>query len=123
MRHHFDHPALVLALLPALTLAQQSPPVETEVPLPKPKLELPVLRFDVIDIPEIGRVASVAGRIERLTRTGWVDIAPGERIEDGARLQINANSDFAIRFSSAQDLRFRAVPTVRRVAFRVAVPR
>ncbi|MFO1456108.1 MAG: hypothetical protein U1F18_07675 [Steroidobacteraceae bacterium] len=119
MRYLSDRLALVAVLLPAVTLAQNAPPSQTVIPTSPTKIEEPILRFDVVDIPGKGQIVSVAGRVERWTRRGWVDVAPGETVENDARLQLPANSDLVIRFSGKSDLRFSAMPTVRRVAFRV----
>ncbi len=123
MRYRFDQVVIALALLPSTGLAQQSPPVETVLPLPKPTLEMPVLRFEVEDIPGEGRVASVVGRVERMTRTGWVDVMPGDIIGHDLRLQIPANSDLVVRFASGESRKYTPAATVRRVAFRVVAPR
>jgi len=120
MRNAFDRSVFRLAAL-AAALCLPAAAQQNDPPSKKVSIEEPILRFDEVSVPSSGRVEALTGRVERWTRTGWEDVAIGEVVADGGRIQVPPNATVTIRFESGPLLQFGPMPTVRRVAFRVAV--
>jgi hypothetical protein len=78
------------------------------------RLEPPLLRFDVVDIPAPGSAADVDGAVEVLVPSnGWVAVKVGTPLGDESKIRIGAGAALTVQFSATERIEFRPAPAER----------
>ena len=74
-------------------------------------------------VPSAGTVESVSGEVLRATQSGWVPVQPGERLADGARIQLLKGASLTVRYASGEVLVFKPAPSQRSLMLTVSQKR
>jgi len=93
-----------------LILAAAAPSVEepTSPSADSAPLEQPLLKFEVVPIPQVGVVTAVAGIVEVLVEgDGWVPLFAGMDVGDGTKLRVGPEATFTLSFASANELELK----------------
>ena len=81
----------------------------------------PVLRLDIIEMPNKGKVSTVTGNVERLSRNDrWIAVKSGYRLQHGDQVKVGAGATLIIKFSGKERVEFSAAPRDRWLRFEIA---
>ncbi len=81
------------------------------------------MRFEVVTAVGPFDVIRVSGGVERLGGRGWEEVQVGQRLQDGERLQVGAESTLILEGPNEERMEFLPAPKVRFVQLQLTAGR